>query len=428
MSVKLRVCGEISGERVLIGLIETVPGLEERFTYDESFMARFPEAVFSISLPFQREPFSARATRAFFRNMLPEGEALAAVAKELEVRKASYLKVLSALGSECIGAVIVQAEGAKAAGGDGLGYDPLPRERLASLVGRGAEGMACLQKESRLSLAGAQSKMGLYVSTDAGKAQYAVPRGTAASTHIVKAANRRFEQLSENEHCCLALARACGLKAASSFIDVMDGGEALFVVERFDRVVTSKSGGCGVVARLHQEDLCQALGKAPEHKYEKPGLRYARQVREVLQDYAENPAGDVMALAKLLVLNVVIGNCDGHLKNLSLVRSADWSSSRLSPVYDIASTVVYEGLDRHMGMLVGNAGKVDEVTRGDLADLAKELQLTRRAVDRIVEEVRQGVSDAVDEIVEEMEDDLGRSLGKLHELRKFARSQIARLA
>ena len=200
--MRMKVWGEISGERHLVGTLETIPGREEQFSYAESYLESEVAQPLSVLLPLREGPFPARQTRVFFRNLLPEGGALAAVAKTLEVKSSSYLKVLNALGSECIGALVL--ESADEREDDSYGYEPLSREELGRAFEAGAEGVAKLQEEAKLSLAGAQSKMGLYVDRSSGSLpQYFLPQGTAASTHIVKAANRRFGQLSENEYYCL---------------------------------------------------------------------------------------------------------------------------------------------------------------------------------------------------------------------------------
>lgn len=164
--MRMKVWGEISGERHLVGTLEMIPGREEQFVYADSYLENEAAQPLSVLLPLREEPFPARQTRAFFRNLLPEGGALAAVAKTLEVKSSSYLKVLDALGSECIGALILESDNGS---DDALyGYDPLSREELGRAFEAGAEGVAKLQEEAKLSLAGAQSKMGLYVDRSSG--------------------------------------------------------------------------------------------------------------------------------------------------------------------------------------------------------------------------------------------------------------------
>ncbi|MFR5828718.1 MAG: HipA domain-containing protein [Adlercreutzia equolifaciens] len=102
---------------------------------------------------------------------------------------------------------------------------------------------------------------------------------------------------------------------------------------------------------------------------------------------SSDPVRDIEAFVRLLVVNAVLGNCDGHLKNLTVLRGVDWSSFALAPVYDIVSTVVYGGLDRHMAMHIGSTNKIDEVGRDDFLALAKELDVSPRMVRRLIEEV-----------------------------------------
>ena len=51
--MRMAVFGEIEGERHRVGILETVPGREEQFSYDPSFVERFPAAPLSVALPFQ---------------------------------------------------------------------------------------------------------------------------------------------------------------------------------------------------------------------------------------------------------------------------------------------------------------------------------------------------------------------------------------
>lgn len=156
-------------------------------------------------------------------------------------------------------------------------------------------------------------------------------------------------------------------------------------------------------------------------------MRYAKKVRDVLYECSSDPVRDIEAFVRLLVVNAVLGNCDGHLKNLTVLRGTDWSSFALAPVYDIASTVVYGGLDRRMAMRIGSTNKIDEVGRDDFLALAKELDVSPRMVRRLIEEVCEGVGGAASDVLRDTEDALGASLSKLRDIEVFARAQIDRL-
>ena len=73
--MRMKVWGEISGERHLVGTLETIPGREEQFSYAESYLENEAAQPLSVLLPLREEPFPKRQTRVFFRNLLPEGGA-----------------------------------------------------------------------------------------------------------------------------------------------------------------------------------------------------------------------------------------------------------------------------------------------------------------------------------------------------------------
>ncbi|NHM13515.1 HipA domain-containing protein [Xiamenia xianingshaonis] len=426
--MRLSVFGEIDGERVSVGVLETLPQREEQFSYARSFIDRFPDRPLSVRLPVRQEPFTARQSRPFFQNLLPEGAALAAVAKALEVKRTSYTKILNALGNECIGAVVVMSEEDEPKAR--RDYLPISYERLGAAMAEGAGGMARLQEKAKLSLAGAQSKMGFCIDPEKPSDLF-MPQGTAASTHVAKTSDRRFAQLSENEHYCLTVAKASGMKTAKSTIALVDG-QPVFMTERFDRVVSADvdelpSGTFRRVLRRHQEDFCQVLGKLPERKYEQPGQHYARDVCATLASRSEDPLADASQFVRSLIVNAILGNCDGHLKNYTAVRGTNWKGFALAPAYDIASTVVYDGLDRHMAMRIGSTNRVDDVSRDDFMMLAEELSMSKRTMMRLVDECCEGVAQAKDASLKDLEATLGRPLEKLREASRFAQRQIDRL-
>jgi serine/threonine-protein kinase HipA len=92
-----------------------------------------------------------------------------------------------------------------------------------------------------------------------------VPSGATPTTHILKPAIASLDDHDLNEHLCLDAARRTGLIAARTRIERFDQQTAL-VVARFDRIATRET-----VRRIHQEDLCQALGIPPTRKYQNEG-------------------------------------------------------------------------------------------------------------------------------------------------------------
>jgi serine/threonine-protein kinase HipA len=94
------------------------------------------------------------------------------------------------------------------------------------------------------------------------------------------------------------------------------GDEAAIVVDRYDRYPDA-----GRVMRVHQEDLCQALGAPPTKKYQSDGGPTARDIAELLRRAMSTPGADraVQRFADALIWNWLIGGTDGHAKNYSLL-------------------------------------------------------------------------------------------------------------
>lgn len=62
----------------------------------------------------------------------------------------------------------------------------------------------------------------------------------------------------------------------------------------------------------------------------------------LIKEQSQLPAKDLGLFLDWLVFNLIIGNNDSHSKNLSFLY--DGSQLRLSPFYDLLSTVLYRGI------------------------------------------------------------------------------------
>ncbi|HEX5542369.1 MAG TPA: HipA domain-containing protein [Micromonospora sp.] len=101
------------------------------------------------------------------------------------------------------------------------------------------------------------------------------------------------------------------------------------------------------VIRIHQEDMCQALGVPPMNKYQSEGGPAPEQIVELLRRAVrpEHQAIEqVERFVDALALNWIIAGTDAHAKNYSLLL-AD-GQIRLAPLYDVASILPYD--DMHL--------------------------------------------------------------------------------
>jgi serine/threonine-protein kinase HipA len=228
------------------------------------------------------------------------------------------------------------------------GYRNLSDEALTTILKELPRRPLLVGEEGiRLSLAGAQDKLAVRLEGDAIR----LPLGGAPSTHILQPNVERFEGVVFNEAFCMRLAAAADLPAAA--METREaGGVSCLLVERGDRRHRPAPDGTPMVGRLHQEDFCQALGIVSEQK----GGPSLKQSFALLRDVSSVPAIDVSRLLNNVVFNYLVGNNDGHGRNFSLVYQSAGVGEleiRLSPLYDVVSTMYYPEPSRDMAMRIG---------------------------------------------------------------------------
>jgi serine/threonine-protein kinase HipA len=209
-----------------------------------------------------------------------------------------------------------------------------------------------------------------------------VPSGGAATTHILKPAVAGLDDHDLNEHLCLAAARRVGLTAAHSWVGTFEDQSAI-VVERYDRIVEG-----ALVVRIHQEDVCQALGIAPAAKYQRDGGPSPADIAGLLRRWVTPAAaGDaaVGMFADALIWNWIIAGTDAHAKNYSVLLSGP--QVRLAPLYDVASALPYGAHEKKLRFAMKIGGDYDVYPRYNRwPAAARELGLDpARLVDRVRE-------------------------------------------
>ena len=219
-------------------------------------------------------------------------------------------------------------------------------------------------------------------STDEGWYQ---PLGEAPSNRIVKYAGVDLPDLAVTEALPTSAAHACGVRTAPFALL----GDAFLAIcsKRFGRIggldapvavaADASSRTLRAPLRLHQEDFTQTLGLMPGSKYAELEPSTAKAVDVFIQMHSATPALDRMEFARLACFNFLIGNCDNHLKNISIAYSGDGAQTRLAPAYDLVSTTHFQRFTRKMGMKIGSASVIDDVAPGDIRILAGDLGLAR---------------------------------------------------
>ena len=326
------------------------------FAYAADYLASGTPVSLSVSLPVRAEPFEGAVVRNWFCNLLPEGAVRDVLERRLRLPARDDFALLAAIGGECAGAVAVGASDARtsAARRD----EPDLETMLAAQGDDAGEGaFAALGTPHRLSLAGAQDKIAVVREADG---RLRLPVGDELSTHIVKPDSLRVRGLRDFEALGLALARSIGLDAVAAEPIEIAGRKALLVA-RYDRVAQANR-----VARLHQEDFCQALGYPPELKYEAQGGPSLAACATLIRSTLRLGPNALRGFLDWVIYNGVIANADAHAKNLALLSGED-ARRRLAPFYDVVPTaVIAESLvDREPALRIGNATNVDRMAAAD---------------------------------------------------------------
>ena len=369
-----------------------------RFTYDSRWLGSDDSFPISVSLPLQAAAYVGGPAHWYFANLLPEGEARQAVCERLGLSIGNDVALLRAIGGECAGALAIVEPGAPTRTTDLNSYELLDDHRLQTLVSRDVAPLLIGGPTTRLSLAGAQNKVPLALLD--GRVHLALEG--APSTHILKLPHPRFAHLCLNEAYVMGLAARIGFDVAS--IDLLSRTDPpSLLVERYDRRASEDEWPA---IRLHQEDFCQALSLSPAQKYEQEGGPSLSDAIQLVSEHAHEPFVDVRRLIEWQAFNVVVGNSDGHGKNLSFLY--DGTRLRLAPFYDLLSTRQYDGLDPLLAMSVGGRRNADELHRVQWETLARDARLGANIVVDAVRRTAEKCAEAIPDWTKEYRDRFGR--------------------
>lgn len=318
------------------------------------------------------------ATESFFGALLPEGQWLDRLSRELHVAGNDVIGLLSQVGADLAGALTI---------GTRIAAEPrtLGPEELAAVI-RNAFGFTLGGGGS--ALPGFQRKATL-TRIDG---RWVAGNGSIASTHIIKPVDDDYRSAIEGENYVLGIARAVGLLHHESWVDTVGGMTAL-VVERYDRRVMATA-----VERIHQEDFAQALalpwGGDDKFQRNNPAANLSAIAALLDRDRTifDRRERETERLLRAVTLNVAVGNTDAHAKNFSLLRF-EAGGTALAPYYDGSPLALRYGARQSMAMTVAGVWDINDVTVEHLVQEGLGWGLPAAAA-RVV------VTDTLDRIVE----------------------------
>ena len=311
------------------------------FVYDELWRQGPNAYPLSLSMPLASAQHGHSRIEPFLWGLLPDNDrVLENWGRRFQVSPRNPFRLIANVGEDCAGAVqFVRPERLEP-----LRAEPARREiqwlteddlaeRLRTLRVDHAAWRAAADT-GQFSLAGAQPKTALLYQ----RGRWGVPSGRTPTTHILKPPTGEWDGHAENEHFCLKLARACGLVVPNSSVERFRD-EIAIVIERYDRMTIA-----GQRLRVHQEDMCQAVGLHPTRKYENEGGPGVRRIVELLRQNSSAGDEDVQTFLDAIAFNWLIAGTDGHAKNYALLLGGE-GAVRLAPFYDVASVLPYRNVN-----------------------------------------------------------------------------------
>lgn len=351
---------------------------------------------------------SQRPVQWYFDNLLPEEGQRQLLAGDARLDANDAFALLAHYGAESAGSLTLLPPGQRQPQG---GRHPLGDADLSRRI----EAMPRLplthEAHKRMSLAGAQHKLAVVLDQDT----LYEPLGAWPSTHILKPDHpeQDFAHSVINEWFTMRLAARVGLAVPP--VSRRYVPQPVYLIERFDR---QQQGATW--QRLHSIDACQMLGLDRNFKYQAGSI-------ERLVELLRLTTSSAVARTRLfgwLVFNVLVGNTDAHLKNLSFLVTG--RGQQLAPFYDLLCTAVYEtrAFDQQrwphattLAWPILGEAHLARIDRQRLLDAAEALGIKRSPADTQLERIRGRIVEQADALLAETEEENAELAAERPELR-----------
>lgn len=355
----LREANILFRDQAAAKLVETAGG-GTRLTYapgwEEDIACCFPAT--------RREHEWAQGLHPFFQHLGPEGWLREQQARVAHVVEEDDLGLLLRYGADCIGAVsVIPPE------------DAAPTPEITEATASPGRTVSGIQKK-------------LLVVKDDERGEFRPASAKGLAPYIAKFNSDRIDTLVRNEALSLRwVAKVLGPKEVTEFrlarVSVLD--ETALIVTRFDRRENGE--------KLRLEDCAQILCKPKGQDYSGKYDAGYEDIADVINKHSARPAIDLARFYRRVIVSTLLGNCDAHLKNFSLLETP--AGLRLSPAYDVVNTAIYDGFDQTLALSFnGRKVHLDEADTALFRDFGKRIALPEKLVDQALTELKRQVRKA----------------------------------
>ncbi|CTP93210.1 HipA N-terminal domain-containing protein [Xanthomonas translucens pv. poae] len=369
-----------------------------KFTYAPAWLASADRFALAPGLPLQegeiQDGSSFRPVQWYFDNLLPEEAQRQLMAADAGIPGADAFALLSYYGAESAGSLTLLPPGKSLEAG---GMAELSDAQLSARIRDLPHHSLAAGAAKRMSLAGAQHKLAV-IERDGRLLQ---PIGAEPSTHILKPENTSgdYPHSVANEWFVMRLAARAGLDVPP--VQRRYVPEPAFLIERFDRQRTATG-----VRRVHAIDACQLLGLDRSFKYQMGSVEALARIAALCR----NKLATRFRLYRWLIFNVLTGNSDAHLKNLSFLVGPD--GVNLAPHYDLLCTTCYDSRAYGSGKRPEHATlawpilgveRFGEVNFAHLVQAGEAMGLPRKAAANLLELQRSAILDEAQQLLNQVD-------------------------
>ncbi len=377
---------KLSLHDVTVGHLVGYQGGRNILVFNQGYIAKPDRPSFTLSgssdHPASQKLFSTpwvkqQRLHPVLSNLLPEGALREWFAQMLKVHPDNEFPLFAQLAADLPGALIAEP----------VEPDQIPVGVLDHRTTVDPVPKRVLDGKLHFSLAGVQMKFSMHEADG----RFNVSRPDRLGEWIVKTPSTRHQDVPVNEYTVMKLAELVGIDIPEIKLVALDKLQDLppinlpneqhaYAIRRYDRDEQR--------SRIHAEDFAQVLFKYAHEKY---GTTNFEQVGKVIHQFTGHGLANVQQMARRLLVNVLLGNGDAHLKNWSLIYP-DQVTAELAPAYDIVYTQAYIPGESQVSLNLGGNKDWYVMSMGHFEGWAKSVGVPWRAIkphlDDVIEKAR----------------------------------------
>ncbi|MFT7861239.1 MAG: type II toxin-antitoxin system HipA family toxin [Sulfurimonas sp.] len=268
--------------------------------------------VVSLTMPKRSASWNSKKLHPIFQMNMPEGALKEAIVNHFsKIKTMDDMHLLALIGPYMLGRVKFEAINTN---DSSLELSSILHSSKQNLFNELMEKFAI-----RSGVSGVQPKLLL-------KAQ---DKTTMKFEHyIVKSWESEYPQLALNEYFCMRAIKNAGLQTPEFYLS---DDLSMFVMKRFD--VKDDDSYLGF------EDMCVLTARGTAQKYDGSYEECARVIKDVIPPQRRKES--LKILFKAIIMNHLLQNGDGHLKNYGILYEKDFEDAYMAPIYDVVTTTMY---------------------------------------------------------------------------------------